>query len=130
MKNKQRLVQYLIYVAIALIVFVICIVNWNLFEASTAKERLHILSDSFLMPGALLGGIGALGWIASHGTFDMLGYAFSSLKSLMLHPREKQESFLEYKLRKEEKTGWPVEMFVVGMICIFASVICLGIYLV
>ena len=128
--KKSKLVQYLIYAAIAVIIFVISICSRNLSEAATAKENLKILSDSFLMPATLLGGIGALGWIASHGTFDMLGFAFSSLKSLMLHPKQKQESFLEYKLRKEEKTGWPKEMFVTGMVCLLASVICLCIYLI
>ena len=128
--KKSKLVQYLIYAAIAVIIFVISICSRNLSEAATAKENLKILSDSFLMPATLLGGIGALGWIASHGTFDMLGFAFSSLKSLMLHPKQKQESFLEYKLRKEEKAGWPKEMFVTGMVCLLASVICLCIYLI
>lgn len=128
--KKSKLVQYLIYAAIAVIIFVISICSRNLSEAATAKESLKILSDSFLMPATLLGGIGALGWIASHGTFDMLGFAFSSLKSLMLHPKQKQESFLEYKLRKEEKAGWPKEMFVTGMVCLLASVICLCIYLI
>lgn len=128
--NKKLFKQYLIYAGIAIVIFVICIWNWELFAAVTMKERLRILSDSFLMPAALLGGIGALSWIASHGTFDMLGFAFSSLKSLMLHPKQKQESFYEYKLRKEEKTGWLAPMFVVGMMCLFFSVICLGIYMI
>lgn len=128
--NKNRFTQYFIYAGVAVVIFVICIVNWELFEAATAKERWRILSDSFLMPAALLGGMGALSWIASHGTFDMLGYAFFSLKSLMLHPKEKQESFPEYKLRKEEKTGWLMPMFIVGMVCLLASLICLGVYMI
>ena len=126
--NKKILKQYLIYAGIAVVIFVICLFNWELFEADTTKARLRILSDSFLIPAVLLGGIGALSWIASYGTFDMLGYAFSSLKSLMLHPKQRQESFYEYKLRKEEKEGWLMPMFLVGMGCLLLSIFCLVIY--
>lgn len=79
----------------------------EIFEQTSLKEVMNIISDSFVLVAAVVGGVGALMCIASYGQFDSLGYAgrwvldrFTLRDLRKLPPRE---SFYDYKMKKEEK---------------------------
>lgn len=129
-KSKKNLVHSLIYVCISLGIAAISAYHRGLFQMTDPVEMTGILSDCFLFPAILFGGLGALTWIAAQGTFDMLSYGFYAFFTGMFRPGKKSETFYEYKLRKEEKgSGWNPGMFLVGMFFLAASVVCAVIYM-
>lgn len=128
--KKNNLIPYAIYFALGLVIVVIGIFSQRLPEAGSAVEAIGILSDCCLFPAVLFGGIGALTWIASKGTFDMLGYGFSAFFTGVFRPGKKMETFYEYKLRKEENgSAWLSHMFWVGMFYLAISIVCAAIYM-
>ncbi len=126
--NRRHIFKYAAGVMFALAVFVAGIFAEGLFQEPDMAERFGILSNCFLFPAVLIGGIGALSWIANEGTFDMLSYGFGTFLQF-LHPQKKWESFYEYKMRKQEnQKGWLKHYLVIGLVCFIASVICLILY--
>ncbi|MCM1057965.1 MAG: DUF3899 domain-containing protein [Firmicutes bacterium] len=128
--NKKRAGRYAGGILLAAAVFIAGAFTQGLFREEDMQKRLGILSDCFLFPAVLLGGIGALSWAASEGTFDMLQYGFYMVFQRLLHPRKAIESFYEYKVSKEEsRSGWLKHFLIVGLICLCASVVCLLLYM-
>ncbi len=122
--KKKTLIKYAIYMVIGLLMAVLNFEGQGLFEEEILAEKMGILSDCFLLPAVLFGGVGLLTWIAAQGTFDMLSFGFSHFIMGIVDPKKRQESFYEYKARKEEKgNGWAKEIFVVGLIY---AVVCFG----
>ena len=127
--GSRRIFRYVISVGIAVAVFLAGAFSQGLFHETNRTDFFGTLSDCFLFPAVLLGGIGALSWIAQTGTFDMLGYGFSVIFGRMIHPGKIAESYYEYKGRKgEEQSGWLKHFLVVGLICFAASIVCLIFY--
>ena len=112
-----------------------CITAWlrGVFQAGDMKQAACILSDSFLIPGVIMAGIGGLGFIASKGTFDAFTFMFSrfSLHSLFPSHRflDRKETLYDYKCRKE-KTGrkWSPEFLYAGLTALGFSFLFLGLY--
>ncbi len=126
--NKKRVLHYAVGACAALAVFVAGIFAQGLFQEPDIAERFGILSNCFLFPAVLIGGIGALSWIANEGTFDMLSYGIGTFFQF-LHPQKKRESFYEYKMRKQEnQKGWFQHLLVIGIVCFAASAVCLLLY--
>ena len=80
----------------------------EILNQTSLKAILNIISDSFVVSAAIIGGIGALMWIASFGQFDTLAYAGRwawdrfTLRDLRKNA-PKRESYYDYKMKKEEK---------------------------
>ena len=77
------------------------------YEEQTAKDVLGALSYCFVVPAALVGGFGALSYMAKLGAYDGLVYSF---KNYGLHTliggaftKKKTQTFREYKEEKDEK---------------------------
>jgi len=122
--KKKTLVKFAIYMVFGLLMAVLNFDTQGLFTEPLLAEKMGILSDCFLFPAVLFGGVGLLTWIAAQGTFDMLSFGFSHFIMGIMNPRKRQESFYEYKMRKEENGGgWPKEMLAVGGIY---AALCLG----
>ena len=129
--KKESILQYVAGILIAIAMFFAGAYTQGLFDETTTKGVYGCLSDCFLFPAVLLGGIGALSRIAGEGAFDMMSYGITTLFQSMLHPRDKQETFYEYKLRKEEeRKPWLKHWFLVGLACMAFSVLFLVLYLV
>lgn len=127
--KKSKRSHLVISVTVAVLMFTTGAYTQGLPEAEGMREMIGILSNAFLFPAVLLGGIGALSWIASQGTFDMLRYGVSMAITGLLHPRRKFETFYDYKMQKAEKqNGWLVCEFVVGLICLACCLLCIGLY--
>lgn len=128
--KKKTLIRYAVFLILGLIIAVCNFSGQGLFKEENLAEKMGILSDCFLFPAILFGGIGALSWIASQGNFDMLSFGFSHFIMGIVRPRLRQESFYEYKMRKEEKqSGWAKEMFLSGMFYFVICFLFLALYL-
>lgn len=124
--SKKNIRSWISNITIAILFFVSTASLLELFEVNSTQVIMRKLSDCFLVPGSVLGGIAGLCWIAAKGNFDMLSYGVSLFIGGMLHPTQKKESYLEYKMRQEEKnpTGaWPWRMLIVGLVCIALSMV-------
>ena len=124
--SKKNMKSWISNISTAILIFIAAASMQGLFEVSGTQMIMRKLSDCFLIPGAVLGGIAALCWVAVKGNFDMLGYGAKTFIDWMIHPRKKQESYFEYKMRQEEKnpTGaWPWRMLIVGLVCIALSMV-------
>lgn len=122
--KKKTLVKFVIYMIFGLVMAVLNFESQGVFTEVTLGEKMGALSDCFLFPAVLFGGIGLLAWIAAQGTFDMLAFGFSHFIGGIVNPKKRQESFYEYKMRKcENASEWPKEMLLVGAIYM---VLCLG----
>lgn len=129
--KKNKWIHLGICIGVALAVFLIGGFTQGLFKQTNGKEAVRILSDCFLFPGVLLGGIGALSYIASEGNFDMLGYGFSFFFAKLFHPQKSFMGFYEYKvLKSEKKSGWLIKELLVGLFCMAASAVCAVIYVI
>lgn len=128
MKKKQW-IHYGICAIIALAMFIFGLFTQGMPDKIGTKESIRVLSDSFLFPGVFLGGIGALSYIASKGTFDMLNYGVTSFLALLFHPQKSRPGFYEYVMEKSEKRkSILLPEFIIGMICMIGCVICTIIY--
>ena len=128
--NKKSILKYVVVVVFAGLIFVAGMFSQGLLEKNTTKEIFGCLSDCFLFPGVLIGGMGALSWIASEGAFDMLSYGFGFAFNKLIHPLTAYESFYEYKMRKEEgEKVWLKHWLIVGAVCMTLSVLFLVLYL-
>lgn len=128
--NKKVIRQYAVAIIFALVLFFVAAFSQGLFQQESLQELFGCLSDCFLLPGVMLGGMGILTWISKEGGFDMLAYGFSFFFNRLFHPREKQEAYYEYKMRKYEgPQRWLKQWLLVGLVCFGFSVIFLLLYL-
>ena len=97
-------------------------------EQENAKEFIRALSDCFVIPAALLGGIGGLSLMARLGAYDGLIYSF---KNFGIHnllgggfKKKKIQTFYEYKQEKDEKgRKWLPSFLYVGLVMLGVSII-------
>lgn len=128
--KKKTLIKFAVFMVLGLAIAIYSFWGQGFFETENLMEKMGILSDCFLFPAVLFGGIGALTWIAAQGTFDMLAYGFSHFFMRIINPQKSQESFYEYKMRKEEKgNGWAKEMFISGLFYLAICLIFLAVYM-
>lgn len=97
-------------------------------EQENAKAVLGALSNCFIVPAALVGGFGALSYMAKLGAYDGLTYSF---KNFGLHnllggnPKQKRtQTFREYKEEKDEKgRKWFPQLLWVGLAALVIGII-------
>lgn len=128
--DRKRVGQYVGGIILAVAVFAAGTLSQGLFQETDLLKKIGILSDCFLFPAVLLGGIGALSWAAAEGNFDMLRYGFHMVVQKLLHPLKPTKGFYEYKVEREaSRHGWLKHYLVIGLVCLGASVICLLLYM-
>lgn len=127
--DKKKIIPYVTSALTALVLFAVTAVSEGLFWAESAADAVGMLSDSFVVPGVFLSGIGGLSWISSTGFFDIMSYGGSALIGMFTRPAEPQERFYDYKVKKEEnRKKWKAHYLVVGLICLAAGAVCLVVY--
>ena len=131
-KNPGVLRRYLPSVIAAVLLFVLMAGRNDLLSQTDAKAVFGALSDCFLMPGVVIGGLGGFSWIASTGAYDILGYGGRAAWERIggIFGRQKENiSYYDYKQEKAEARGKPkISWLIVGGVCIALSVLCLVIY--
>lgn len=132
--KQDEKIQYAVYAAIALLMGALMAWQRDLFSSASFQAAAGILSDCFFVPGVLLAGAGAMGWIGSKGTFDSLGYAFSRFSLHNLWPNEhtakRPETLYEYKQKQDEKgRKWSKPLVFTGLGAMAFAVAWLLVYL-
>ncbi len=125
-QNKKK--AYIVSVTIAGVIAAIYAILKNIFVFETVKDLFRNLSDCFLLPGVLLAGVGALGWIGTFGFFDLLSYGTRSFLGTFIKPlaEDLPHTFYEYRVQKDEKgRKWSKETVIVGLISLAISVLLL-----
>lgn len=101
------------------------------FGLETAKERLRVLSDAFLVPGLVLILAGCMVWIVRQGTFSGMGYTVRKIWN-SLHSKEYQdghrESYAEYRERKSAKRTPFLFLILTGAFYLLPSIVITVIY--
>ena len=126
--SKLKSKKYIVTIIWYIIAVVICAFYEELWAQESLKDVIGVLSDMFLIPGMFFAGFGALSYASSEGAYDMLGYIVSnfSLHHIIpgTRPKEKYESFYEYKVAKEQKERvWLSHVFFVGVAGLAISLI-------
>ena len=107
----------LISLGAGLLIFLGVLVG-NSFWTVGKPDIYRLLSDACIVPAALVGGVGALIFVSSKGTFDMLAYAimrfFDLYRPNARNPRYRD--FYEYKLSKGERQRPVSHMLIVGIV--------------
>ena len=103
-------------------------------EEPNVKDVIGAISNCFIVPAALLGGVGAISYMATLGAYDGLIY---SLKNFGLHNliggnpmKKKTQTFREYKEQKDEKgRKWFPNFLWVGVASLIIGIILAIVYL-
>ena len=73
----------------------------GIFNATTAVEIFHILSDSFFVPSVLIMGMGGLVFVSNEGAFDGLTFALTSFADVFRKQKKnKYTTYYDYKQSK------------------------------
>ena len=122
---------YITPLLVAITLAVIYAIAKKIYVFDTVKTFVGELSNCFLLPGVLLGGAGAIGWIGTFGTYDMLSYGTRSFFGIFIKPlaADLPRTFYEYRVAKDEKgRKWSKETLIVGLISLAVSMILLLVY--
>lgn len=132
MKDKNNRWTYSLYIAVAMIISLICATIWDIFSQTELLKIMKILSDCFTLPGVLFIGISLLGWISSKGAFDIFGFSVQGLLNLWKKESyEKQETFYDYRVKKDEKRKpFNLPMFLTGSVFLALGIIMTVIFLI
>lgn len=96
-------------------------------NAHNAADWLRMLSNSALLAGVILAGIGALAWVSDEHFFDGIRYAASSLFSHLRGKPKRYATYYDYIHREKEKGGG-FSMLVPGLIFLGVAVGLTGLY--
>lgn len=96
-------------------------------SAENAAERIRMLSNSALLAGVLLAGIGALAWVSGEHFFDGIRYAVSSLFSHLRGKPKRYATYYDYIHREKEKGGG-FSLLVPGLVFLGLATALTGLY--
>lgn len=132
--KPKHIIGYIIYGAVLIAGIVSMLFVRQVFSQTDTKEVMSALSDSFLVPGIVMAGVGGLSKLASLGAYDSIGYLFSRFSShnfwVTGAKRKKYDSLYEYKQEKEKKgRKWLPYALWTGLCSCGISIIFLILYL-
>ena len=124
--KKVRLIKYCASVFAGLTIAVIYCIIKGFFKAETlTADKLRIACDAFTIPGILMLCIGLLSIVAKEGTFDGLGYTFSTMRLVRRNYRDKLSkptTYYDYKesVKGKRKISWHLIICGAGFLLIAA----------
>ena len=121
----KKYLNYIITFGIGLMVSLTIMLSKNVFKQASTSEVMHILCDSFFVPGVVLLGFGLLVVASNGGTFDMLIYGTKKFFNMFRkNPTKRlQETFYDYRTAKSENKMSFLHLIVVGLVFIAISII-------
>ena len=130
MDEKRK--NFLIYLGFGIVIATLVVVlNWN-----NGYAWIHMLCDGCFVAAVLLLGFGGLKFARNQGVFDMFSYSIKSVFHLhypftkMNSPlEEREESFVDYKERKQAQRKSPREILWAGLVYLVLALVLFVIYL-
>lgn len=126
----KKYIKYIITFLLCSIVAITIMFTKGIQEKDSLRDVMHILVDSFFVPGIVMSGFGLLVLCSNGGTFDMLTYGLR--KMLFAFKRdlsnEKYKTFYEYRMAKASSPRPYLYLVIVGCFFILLSCIFLVIY--
>lgn len=97
----RKSIKYFITVGCGLIIALLVAMSSDLFSQTQAFIIFRILSDSCLVAGVLITGMGLLLFVSNEGAFDGITYGFKVLFQ-MFKPKVKpvKESYYDYRVAR------------------------------
>ena len=126
----KKIWSYIINFVIGISISLAIMLSKNVFKQVSSSEVMHILCDSFFVPGILILGFGLLVVASNGGTFDMLIYGTKKFFDLFRKPQYRKitNTFYDYRRAKEEHPGEFLYLVLVGLGFIIVSLIFLIFY--
>lgn len=130
---KKKIGAYVITALTGAMMAYITMSNHGIFEATTAKEIIFIISSALCIPGVVLIMVGLLVWVSKDGFFDGISYSCTyAFKLLVPGTEKKMPKYGDYveknrEKRKEKKKGFGF-LFIVGGVYFVISVILLIVF--
>lgn len=128
---KNSLKKYLVAIILAGVAAFGIMSARGLFSLDNAPAVMACISDGLFVAGFLFAGIGALIWLSSTGTLDIISYGFKSLLVLFTPYKRRigEGGFYEYKVKQREKRkGVPFQILWVGLGYVLLSLLFTVIY--
>lgn len=126
-KMRAKLLRYGISVAVGVILSLLIMILKGIFTETDSVQIFNILSDSFLVPGVLLAGVGLLVFASNGGIFDMLAYGILLIgyKFMRDVTKRKYRTYYDYKESRKGKKRDMAFLLIVGIIFIVISAVML-----
>ena len=96
-------------------------------NAETLSDWIKILSNSALLAGVILAGIGALAWVSDKHFFDGIRYAVTSLFDDIRGKPKRYATYYDFINREKKKSGG-FPMLVPGLVFLGLAVLLTGLY--
>ena len=133
MSKGSRLRPYLVTGLISLAVVFMILWSRGTFQKSEPAQVYMDLSDAFLVPGAMLAGIGGLLFASGSGIFDMLNFGVMKVFSLIrsdAHRASQPKTFYDYVESKSgTKKGRYGYLLLSGLVLLALAGLFLALYL-
>ena len=99
----KTFVKYLITLIFGCVLSFTVMYSKNLFAQTDPATIFHILSDSFVVSGVLLAGLGLLVFVSNEGVFDILVFGTKQFFGFFRKVKtQKYADFYEYKAAKSQ----------------------------
>ena len=115
MKEAGSKKKLLIWIAAGVLLCFTAALSRGIFGAASAKDVFGMLSDSCILTGVLLGGLGGLSYMASEGFYDIFSYGIKTVWKLF-RTGKPAEQFVDYKEEKAKARGpWLKQSLFTGL---------------
>ena len=95
--------------------------------AEGALDIIRMLSNSALLAGVILAGIGALAWVSGEHFFDGIRYAFTSFVDTVRGKPKRYATYYDY-IHREKGKGGGFSMVVPGLVFLALAVLLTVLY--
>lgn len=129
--KKIKTTDLIASLIVAAVLLAFSMATSGLFKSENAKEAMRHLCDAFTAPGVVLVCVGALSWASSKGAYDIFGYGVKMLWGMLPFTSVNMDnvSYYDYAREKAEKrSGWRIDMLLVGTVCLTIALVFLIIY--
>ncbi len=97
----KKSIKYFVTIGCGLILALIVAFSNDLFAQTKNSVIFRILSDSFLVSGVVIAGLGLLLFVSNEGVFDGLAYGFKVLFEMFKkHPTPVKQTYYDYRVEK------------------------------
>ena len=122
----KTFVKYLITFGVGAFLSFLVMNSKDLFAQTDPATIYHILTDSFIVAGVLLGGLGLLVFVSNEGVFDIIVFGTKQFWGFFRKKKDqKYADFYEYKESRAQKKLKFGSILVCGTFYILLSVIML-----